>query len=115
MAFGVNNGLGLVNKTDAHFSRALGADKRICFVHLSDEVRPALFYLHRDEWRGDLDELRFPNDVFLVLLFPIIFRISFAQSAICSLGCLVVDIWLKIGFQGQGSPELAAVIRRSFR
>jgi len=35
--------LGLVNKTDdTHFARALGADKRICFVHLSDELRPAL-------------------------------------------------------------------------
>jgi len=28
---------------DVHFAGALGADKRICFVHLSDEVRPALF------------------------------------------------------------------------
>ncbi len=27
---------------DTHFARALGADKRICFVHLSDELRPAL-------------------------------------------------------------------------
>jgi len=42
-AFGVNNDLGLVNKTDdAHFPRALGAEERICFVHLSDELRPAL-------------------------------------------------------------------------
>ncbi len=28
---------------DANFAGALGADKRICSVHLSDEVRPALF------------------------------------------------------------------------
>ncbi len=43
-AFGVNNDLGLVNKTDdVHFPGALGAEERICFVHLSDEVRPALF------------------------------------------------------------------------
>jgi hypothetical protein len=28
---------------DVHFAGALGADKRICFVHLSDEVKPALF------------------------------------------------------------------------
>ncbi len=26
---------------DVHFARALGADKRICFVDLSDEVGPA--------------------------------------------------------------------------
>ena len=40
-AFGVHNELGLVNKTDdADFARALGADKRICFIDLSDEVRP---------------------------------------------------------------------------
>ena len=39
----MNNDLGLVNKIDdTHFARALGADKRICFVHLSDELRPAL-------------------------------------------------------------------------
>ncbi len=38
----MNNDLGLVNKTDdTHFARALGADKRICFVHLADKVRPA--------------------------------------------------------------------------
>jgi len=30
---------------DVHFAGALGADQRICFVHLSDEVRPALFIL----------------------------------------------------------------------
>jgi len=28
---------------DSHFAGALGADKRICFVDLSDEVGPALF------------------------------------------------------------------------
>ena len=39
----MNNDLGLVNKTDdTHFARALGADKRICFVHLSNELRPVL-------------------------------------------------------------------------
>jgi len=47
-------GLWLVNETDdAHFARALRADKRICFVDLADKVRPALFYFLRDEWRGD--------------------------------------------------------------
>ncbi len=38
---------------DAHFARALRADKRICFVDLADKVRPALFYFLREEWRGD--------------------------------------------------------------
>ncbi len=41
--FGVNNDFGLANKADnPHFPVRHGADKRICFVHLSDEVRPAL-------------------------------------------------------------------------
>ncbi len=46
IAFGVNNDFGLANKADnphPHLPVTLGADKRICFVHLSDEVRPALF------------------------------------------------------------------------
>ncbi len=41
IVFGVNNDLGLVNKADAHFPRALAADKRICFIDLSDKVRAA--------------------------------------------------------------------------
>ena len=33
----------LVDETnDSHFAGALGADKRICFVDLSDEVGPVL-------------------------------------------------------------------------
>ncbi len=39
----MNNDLSLVNEADdVHFARALGAEERICFVHLSDELRPAL-------------------------------------------------------------------------
>ncbi len=39
----MNNDLGLVNETDdVHFARALGAEERICFVHLSNELRPVL-------------------------------------------------------------------------
>ncbi len=42
-AFGVNNDRTLVDVADdAHFAGAFGADKRICFVDLADEVRPAL-------------------------------------------------------------------------
>ncbi len=34
---------------DSHFARALGADKRICFVDLSDEVGPAsAYYVNSD-------------------------------------------------------------------
>ncbi len=36
---------------DVHVAEALGADKRICFVHLSDEVRPALFKVKRRSCR----------------------------------------------------------------
>ena len=40
----MNNDVPLVNETDdAHFARALGADKRTCFVDLSDKVGPAFF------------------------------------------------------------------------
>jgi len=42
VALGVNNDRTLVDEADdAYFARALRADKRICFVHLADEVRPA--------------------------------------------------------------------------
>jgi hypothetical protein len=38
----LSNDVPLVNEAnDSHFAGALAADKRICFVHLSDEVRPA--------------------------------------------------------------------------
>ncbi len=44
IAFGVNNDLGLVYKTnDPHFPRALGAGKGICLIDFSNEVGPALF------------------------------------------------------------------------
>jgi len=43
IAFGVNNDFGLANKADdVHFARALRADMRICFIDLSDEVKPVL-------------------------------------------------------------------------
>jgi len=42
IAFGVNNDFGLANKADdARFPATLGIDKRICFIDLSDEVRPS--------------------------------------------------------------------------
>jgi hypothetical protein len=38
----VNNDFGLANKADnPRLTLTLGAEERICFVHLSDEVRPA--------------------------------------------------------------------------
>jgi len=44
IAFGVNNDFGLANKADnPHLPATLWADKRVCFVHLSNEVRPAFF------------------------------------------------------------------------
>jgi hypothetical protein len=52
----------LVNKrNDPHFSLALGAGQRICFVDLSDEVGPAFFHFFGYRWRGDLDRL--PSDL----------------------------------------------------
>ena len=37
----LSNDVPMVNEAnDSYFARALGADKRICYVHLSDEVRP---------------------------------------------------------------------------
>ncbi len=39
----MNNDFGLVDEArDAHSYLAPGVDKRICFIDLSDEVRPAL-------------------------------------------------------------------------
>ena len=42
IAFCVNNDFGLVNKADnPHLPVTLRANKRICFIDLFDEVRPA--------------------------------------------------------------------------
>jgi len=44
VAFGVKNDRTLVDEANnSHFVGALRANKRICFVDLADEVRPALF------------------------------------------------------------------------
>jgi len=65
----VNNDFGLANKADkSHLPTTLGTDERVCFVDLLDEVGPAFFHFLGYRWRGDFDELRFPNDVFLVFL-----------------------------------------------
>ena len=61
IAFGMNYDFGLGNKADIpHLPVTLGTDKRICFVHLSDEVIPAPFYFLGDGWmRGLGDPGRF--------------------------------------------------------
>ncbi len=64
-------GLWLVNETDdAHFARALRADKRVCFIDLADKVRPVLFNSLETSGGGTSTNSGFPMTSSLYSSFP---------------------------------------------